>query len=469
MPTADDRIRSGPPAGLSVALEFLRALGSLLLFPPRLVHYLARRRKLQAELLRDLHVEPPTWSDPTPPSIGSARREDARALRVFLSCAEASGEVHARNTLSALRRRCAAAGLPPPIVIGLGGARMAQDGVSIVGDPVRKAAMGFSAVLGSLPFYVKLLHSAARALRSERIDVCLMVDSPALHVPLGRIARRAGVPVVHFVAPQHWGWAPWRTRGYRSAVDRTLTILPFESAWFERRGIATTHVGHPLLDELADVPSRTAEAKPRTLVLLPGSRRKVIDRNLPWMLARVAELRRRAPDLRVVLPHGRAELDSRLAEHLARAGASDWVSLETGDLHASLSRASAAFAVSGTVLLDLLHHRLPTVVVYRIDGLLGPWMYANLLTAPWFAAPNLLAAEAVLPEHCFTGEGPAQAVVEDLWLALEDDAWRAGCRAGLERAARRLGPPGACDRAAAEVLALAGARLGASGVAGSRR
>ncbi|HUR27552.1 MAG TPA: hypothetical protein VM509_05150 [Planctomycetota bacterium] len=455
MPEAEARVRAGPPATLSVAIELARALGGLALFPFRLALYLARRKALSAELLADLSATPKTV-----PARGAPRL--VRAPRVFVSCAEASGEVHVLNTLRALRIRCAELGVGEPLCTGLGGDRLRAAGVRTLGDPVQRAAMGFSAVLGSLPFYLRLLRTAAAHFRDERPDVCVLVDSPALHVPLGRIARRAGVPVVHFVTPQHWGWAPWRARGYASAVDRALTILPFEQAWFARRGVPTLHVGHPLLDALSAVPASGPDKNSRAIALLPGSRRKVIERNLPWMLARLAELREHAPDLTVVLPHGRAELGNLLRAHVDAAGAAAWVRIETGDLHESLRHVRAAFSVSGTVLLDLLHHRLPTVVVYRLSGTAGPWMYEHLLTPPWFASINLLAGREVVPEFCFAGEGPKVQVRAALARAFDDPAWRADCQRGLELAARRLGPPGACDLAALEVLQLAAARIGSN-------
>jgi len=456
MPRPEARARRGPPALVSVGIELARSLGDVLLFPMRLLRYFSQREALKLELLEDLGSTPASYRAP-PASLLEHR------LHVFVSCAEASGELHALNTLRALRQRCAELGLQEPRISGLGGERLAAERVETIGDPVRRAVMGFSAVLGSLPFYLRLVRRTAVHLREQRPDVCLFVDSPALHVPLGHIARRAGVPVVHFVAPQHWGWAPWRTNGYRSAVDRALTILPFESAWFARRGVRTAHVGHPLCDALANVPAGRPTEASRTLVLLPGSRRKVIDANLPWMLARLAELRERIPDLEVVLPHARAELSSLLRAHLTAAGASRWVRLETAELHGSLRGARAAFAVSGTVLLDLLHHRLPTVVVYRLSGRAGPWMYRNLLTAPWFSVVNLLAAREVLPEFCFAGEGPQAQVREALERAFLDPEWRKACQAGLELAAQRLGPPGACANAADELLAAAGASIVSNG------
>jgi len=431
---------------LAVAEQACRAALALAIAPLRLLGYAVHRRRYVAELSEDLATQA---SPPEPPPLPPLPQ---RPLRIFLSCAEPSGELHARSLLQNLRAQIAAAGAPPPIVFGLGGPALGDLGVERVGDPVARAAMGFG-VVAALPFYLGLLTCAARALRERDPDLVIGVDSPALHVPLCAIARRYGLRTVHFVTPQYWGWAPWRVGGYRRAVGLALSILPFEPAWFERHGVRAKHVGHPLLDALADVPATLPPDASRTLVILPGSRRSVLARNLPWMVEVLAEWRLRHPDARIVLPHARRELVPAIEAILARCGASEWVHVATEPLHAVLAGARAAFSVSGTVLLDLLHHRLPTVVVYRVSNGLESFGARHLLTVPHFAAPNLLAGEAVCPEFCFHGEGPRPAVLDALTGLWADGDARATCRAGLERAAARLGPPGASRRAARWALA----------------
>jgi lipid-A-disaccharide synthase len=436
------------PPRLAVALELGRALGNTALLPLRLADFAVCRDALAAEVRGDIAgavAEP--WTPPQDLALPQRR------LRVFVSCAEASGEIHAVGVTRALTARLAAAGAPQPELVGLGGEALRAAGVRTVADPVARATMGLRGALQALPYYLGLVERCAQELVG--CDLALMVDSPALHVPLGRIARRAGARVVQFVAPQHWGWAPWRAAGLRSAVDRVLTILPFEPAWFARRGIDTVHVGHPLLDALPrhvpapQDPGRTA------LALLPGSRSSVIDHNLPWMLAVLRRVRQRLGDAEVLLPHppGSPHVE-RLRGHLAAAGASSWVRLVPGALHDTLGRSRAAFSVSGTVLMDLLHQRLPAVVVYGLGNELSRRLATQVLVPPWFAGPNLLAGREVLPEFTFSGERRQAEVGAALERCYNDEVWRARCRAGLELAARRQGPPGACDRAAAAALEL---------------
>jgi lipid-A-disaccharide synthase len=345
--------RAAPSPRSLVRREVARALGAGALLPLRAAAYLATGARQKRELT-DLLGAPA----PPPASIEVPPLPD-RPLRVFVSCAETSGETHAVSLVRALRHAVERSGAPAPAISGLGGVRLEAEDVLHVGRPVERAAMGFRGPFENLSYYADLLRKTAEHVEDARPDVCVPVDSPALHVPLARIARAHGVPVAHFVTPQYWGWAPWRVAGYRAAVDRALSILPFEPAWFERRGVDVRHVGHPILDALATVPATRPPEDARHLALLPGSRLGVIERNLPWMLAAVARLRRSEPEVRAIVLHERRELAEPIQAEVERAQAGAWARVETGNLHGSLARARCALSVSGTILLDLLHHRIP--------------------------------------------------------------------------------------------------------------
>jgi lipid-A-disaccharide synthase len=449
--------RPAAPSPRSLVVgEVLRAAGAGILLPFRAILYLATRSSQRREIEDLLRAPAPIARDPVELPLPS------RPLRVFVSCAEASGEIHAVSLVREIRAAIARRGGEAPAISALGGVRLEAEGVRHLGRPVERAAMGLRGPLQNLTYYADLLKKTADYFAAERPDVFVPVDSPALHVPLARIAHAHGIPVAHFVTPQYWGWAPWRSRGYRRAVDRALSILPFEPGWFERRGIRVAHVGHPLLDALASVPATRPPEESRHLAILPGSRLGVIERNLPWMLAAADRLRTRRPEVRVVVVHERRELREPIEAAIARADANVWARAQTGELHAALARARCAFSVSGTVLLDLLHHRLPAVVVYRLENARATWASRRFLTVPWFSSVNLLAGSEVYPEFCFHGDGPAAAIDAALDRAFTDEGWRRTCAEGLDLAASRLGPPGAAARAANQALHLALQNLEAS-------
>jgi|694.fasta_scaffold05924_21 lipid-A-disaccharide synthase len=427
------------PPTLLVARESLRALAQGALLLPRGVGYLARREQHRKEVCRALEAACPGLELPPPAPL-------PRRLSVFLSAAERSGEIHAVNLARELRSAARQRGVEQLELVGLGGRALAEAGVQLIGTPVDRAQMGLSGISASLSYWLGLVRKVAAEWQARPPHVFVPVDSPALHVPLARIAKGEGARVVHFVAPQYWGWAPWRVGAYRRCIDRALTILPFEPDWYTAHGVRHAHVGHPLLDEIAAVPGTRAKDNTGLLVLLPGSRRSVIERNLPWMLARARCLPAR--ETAVLVPDQAA---AEQCERITGQNAST-VGIVQGRLHEHLARAQLAFSVSGTILTDVLHHRLPCVVLYRMGSAREAFLSRHFLTVPWFASINLLANREVLPEFGFHGVGPVSACEEALQRLWSNPKARADVIAGLDRAAERLGPPGACARAAQWVL-----------------
>src|SRR6185436_3047693 len=82
-------------------------------------------------------------------------------------------------------------------------------------------------------------------------------------------------------------------------VDRMLVLFPFEAEFYGAHGVQVEHVGHPLVDEVPELPQAWdaphASDGPRRLVLLPGSRRSEVEKLLPVMLASTAEIARQVP------------------------------------------------------------------------------------------------------------------------------------------------------------------------------
>jgi lipid-A-disaccharide synthase len=311
-------------------------------------------------------------------------------------------------------------------------------------------------VLRTLPLILRAFTRYLRLLRDDPPDLVVLVDYPGLHLVMAKAAHRRRIPVLHYVAPQYWAWGPWRMRRYRRSVDATLTILPFETAFFRKFHVPATYIGHPLLDELEREPPDPAavaavQARP-TLVLLPGSRAGEIAANLPGMLSVALALRAAAPDLRVVLPHRDPRRTQLLRSELRAAGA-DFVEHHEGPLAPWLAGARLVLAKSGTGSLEACLHGNPVIVVYQLRGLLSTIGYHNILSVPWIAAANLIAGRKVVPEFCFHHRGgwaDVTAAAHELW---RDGGRRARVLADLQDVRRRLGSAGATARVAAIVRA----------------
>ena len=387
-------------------------------------------------------------------------------MRVFLSAGEPSGDHHAARLVGALRARRA-----DVECVALGGPCLEAAGAVLLADMTRLAVMWFGRALLNLHRFVELARRAERDFLDRRPDVCVLVDFPGFHWWLAWRAKRHGIPVVFFCPPQIWAWGSWRVRKLRRLVDHVLAALPFEDLWFRDHGVRSTLVGHPFFD--APPPRRPPAAGSAPLVLLlPGSRRQEIDANLASLLGAAAMVRTAVPGVRVVI----GALHERHAA-IVRERAGGAVEVVAGRTRALMTEATAAIAVSGSVSLELLSARVPTVIVYRIGGLAyvvqSFFRHArhitlvNLLATDepvgpvrpvWRPPVGVPAADpnALFPEYLAVADPARRAAAHVVEWLTDPDARRAVVTR-LDEVARSVECPGSADRAAAAVLAIAAA------------
>ncbi len=361
-----------------------------------------------------------------------------RAARtVLITAGEASGDQAGAAVVAALRRRH-----PDWRLLATGGERMAAAGAELLVDYRELAVMGFAEVLRRLPALRGRLNALGDLLASGSIDLFLPVDFPGFNLRLATKARRAGVPVLYFVAPQVWAWGEGRLARLRRDVDRLALILPFEAAWFAARGVAGSFVGHPLMDSARPLAPAAASAR---LGLLPGSRAQEVERLLEPMLAAAALLRAARPELEVELLEAPGLAPACYDRLLAAAPLAVRRCREASA--GFLARQGAAIVASGTATLEAAVAGLPMAVVYR-TGWLNYQLARRLVSLEQIALVNLVAGEQLVPELVQGALSPARLAAAVAPL-LEDGPARSAQLAGCARLRALLGEPGCGERVAA--------------------
>lgn len=457
-PAAPLELRYRVIVALAFAREFVRALS----VPLRALIYLplqGRWRRSTAEAVRDASAVRP---DEAPDAAREAELLGARAL--FVSAAEPSGDHHAAELARELRR------LAPAIhLAGFGGPELAAAGVELLVDTTSRAAMGLRGVLGLLPAILREVGLFARWIERERPAAVALVDAPAYHLVLARLAKRRGIPVFYYVCPQVWGWAPWRVGRIRRAVDLVGAIFPFEPRWCAAQGIDARYLGHPRVEHWAATPPFAAPAEPRRrIALLPGSRGSDLRSQLPAFLALARTLAQTHADLELVVLQSSAR-HAETIERLCREHAPELACpLVVGDLRETLRDVELALVKSGTGSFDVALAGVPALVLYRLLSRRERWLRRHLLIAPSIAQANL-CEPGLVPEFILaTREDEQRALAQaQEWLgdggvALAAQRTRlAALRARLDGEASR--------RAARWVLALAAERASGDGLRGAGR
>jgi lipid-A-disaccharide synthase len=378
-------------------------------------------------------------------------------MQFFISAGEPSGDLHAANLIRSLRQR-----FPDATFTGYGGKRMEDAGAKLLYPLVDLAVMWFLNVFLNLVTFIRLIFMADRHFREERPTAVVLIDYPGLHWWIAGRAKARGIPVFYFVPPQIWAWAGWRVRKVQKYVDRVLCSLPFEPAWYQSRGVTdAVYVGHPYFDELADRPlendflSQERSRQGHLVALLPGSRTQEIVRNLPEMIRAAKRLAGERSDVRfgVACLHERHHaLATRIVStFLAGEGAQPGftIDIHTAKTPELIRLARLAWAVSGSVGLELMVEALPSVVLYKVKRF-DLWVARWFIKSKYISLVNLLAGDEVFPEYLtwrdVSGELTRWALA---WL--DDSDSRARSVAALVALRDQVARAGATARAAEQI------------------
>ena len=361
---------------------------------------------------------------------------------------EVSGDDQAARLIDALRRR-----RPEIDVVGAGGRRMAAAGARVLIDTTAWGIIGYAEAYARLPVFALRYLRLVRLIERAAPALLVLVDFPGMNRELVR--RFSGrLPIVYYVPPQTYGRRGRSAARMAAAAVRLVTILPFEAEAYRRAGADAVYVGHPAVDAAAPgdrPPFRPPDGAP-VIALLPGSRRQEVRALLPPMLEAARALADRRP-ARFVLPLASPRLESAVTAAIAASGVA--VQVVDGRAAGTLAAADAAVVASGTAAVEAACAGVPMVVVYRVSALTA-WIARRFvvtadLDRTGFSAPNIVLGRRAVPEliqEHVTGPRIAEAVER-----LLDPAESARLRADLAEVRGRLGPPGAVERAAAEVLA----------------
>lgn len=370
------------------------------------------------------------------------------SLHIALLAGEASGDLLGAPLLQALRER-----LPHARFSGVGGPAMQAAGLHSLIDMERLSVMGLVEVLRHLPDILAAERALLAHWAADPPDVFIGIDAPDFNLRIARALHARGVRTVHYVSPSLWAWKEKRIHKIRRCIDLMLCLFPFETAVYDKHGVAAVCVGHPLRDRLRMVPAAEARAalglppQARILGLFPGSRRGEVRRLLPVFLETWQRLQAADPALQAVLSLRRPP-DKASAALLATL---PHVHRFDADSATLMAASDALLLASGTITLEAALLNRPMVVAYRVHPVSAALARAlKLLKINRFSLPNLLAGADIVPE-CMQEECNPVRLAAELTPLLADGEAAARQRAALAAVATQL-PPDVSARAADAIV-----------------
>ena len=376
--------------------------------------------------------------------------------KIMLSATEVSGDLHGANLVKAIRKL-----YPATSFIGIGGERMKKAGVEVREFTTHMGTIGLLEGLKYYPSFLKVRLKVEKILKEENPNLLVLIDSRDFNLGLIPLANKLGIATVYYVAPPVWAWPDWKMKRMARRVNKIIAIFPFEEKFYRKAKADVVWVGHPLLDlvkpalDKEEACRRFSLDPSRPVIgLLPGSREYEINTLLPLMLKTAQILNRKVRGVQYILPVASFVFQKRIDEIIRRSKVE--VRVLSDGIYDLMNISTLLITASGTATLEAACLGIPMVIVYKTH-ITTYFLAKMLLSLPYVGLPNILAERKIVPELLqfkATEDNLAKVVLE----LLSDFNRLTKMREDLKEVVKKLGSPGATERAARVIAEVAAGR-----------
>jgi lipid-A-disaccharide synthase len=369
-------------------------------------------------------------------------------MKYFIIAGEQSGDLHGSNLVKGLFKADTNAE-----ILCWGGDLMESAGATLLVHYRKLAFMGFVAVIKNLGAITENLSLCKRQITGCNPDVVIFIDYPGFNLRIAEFVKKAGYKTFYYISPKLWAWNEGRVKKIQKFIDRMFIIFPFEVDFYKKHDIIVEYNGNPLIDEtekrISSFPAKNdiyrylgIKEKP-VIALLAGSRRHEIELILPEMLKVIPHF----PDFQFVL----AGVKNIPDEVYKKIIGNKPVVLIKEKTYEILYGAQAALVTSGTATLEAALMDTPQVVCYKGDffSMLIAWM---VIKVKYISLVNLIMDFEVIKELVQYDLKECNTVTE-LKAIIPGGSKREKILADYNVLKIKLGPAGASDRIAAEMVA----------------
>lgn len=312
-----------------------------------------------------------------------------RKLKIFIIAGEVSGDVLGAKIMREM------SGVD---FVGVGGQNMTKAGLKSLFPMSDLSVMGIFEVLGHAKTLTARIKQTINAIINEKPDIVLTIDSPGFAKSVVRGVRKSGInqpKYYHVVAPQVWAWGAKRAGKYAETFDKLYAFFDFELPYFEKYGLNTVAVGHPIVDGL-DKYKKTKNDNKKIITFVPGSRMSEVKKLLPLFHKTVDVLQLLSgQDYEYVIP------TVETTDEYIRNDIKSWKHkpklVKSDNRYDVYANTYIAVVASGTVSAELAIMHIPTIVVYKMNPLTS--LLAHILVrVKWVSLVNILMNKTIFPE-----------------------------------------------------------------------
>ncbi len=326
--------------------------------------------------------------------------------KFFIIAGEASGDLLGSKLIRELKLL-----EPNAEFVGVGGKLMQEQGLISIFPMEELSVMGFMEIVPHLAKLLRRINQTAETIIAEKPDFLITIDSPDFCFRvMNKLSKRnrGNFKRTHLIAPSVWAYREKRAEKISKLYDLLLAILPFEPPYFEKYGLKTVFIGHPILENAPDF-SKKAEENLRfrkkysiaesdlVICLTPGSRSSEVKKIFPEFIAAVNFLAERQipKSIKVIIPLIDKTRD--LVCEMAKALKVEYFLIEKDEKNSAFFATNFALAKSGTNALELSLYHVPLLIAYKINSITH-FFLKRMVKIKFANLVNLILNEEIIPE-----------------------------------------------------------------------
>jgi lipid-A-disaccharide synthase len=334
--------------------------------------------------------------------------ENQQKIKIFIIAGEPSGDVLGGKLMAEIKQQS-------DIVefVGVGGCKMQEQGLQSIFPMDDLSLMGFAEVVPHIPKLLKRINQTVAAIIESKANMVITIDSPdfcfRVIKKLNKNSLAKKIKKVHFIAPTVWAYRENRAQKIAKLYNLLLVILPFEPPYFEKYGLETLFIGHPIVENnppsisaLVDTPAihdfkQQYNIKSEDLVIcaMAGSRVGEVRRILPEIIGAINILAVKNPNLVVLMPV--IKKTKQLVESYIKQINTKVILIDEVQKHQAFQASNLAIAKSGTNNLEIAIAGLPMITIYKINPITH-FIIAKMVKVKFANIINIILNFELIPE-----------------------------------------------------------------------
>ena len=312
-------------------------------------------------------------------------------------------------------------------IYGVGGEQMLSGGLNKSLFPMEKISLfGLAEIIPHLFEVKKLINQTVLDIVRHSPDILITIDSPGFCLRAAEKVKTLAPQIyrMHIVAPSVWAYKPQRAIKMAEIYNHLLTLLPFEPPLFEKYGLKSNYIGHPIFEQTQNFSQEelddfilTNKLTNNILTITPGSRIGEIKRHLPIFMKAV--LSANFPEISCVILTANSQHIKLIAKIMNKYNVCYAI---TQNKTQAFAAAKVVLAKSGTNNLEIAAAGKPMLVCYKLN-LITWWLIKPLLKIKYACLINILADAEIVPEF-IQDKCSAHLIAEKLQELFENEQMR---------------------------------------------